>query len=150
RRILICSSEDVGLANPNALLVAQAAYDAVRVLGMPEARILLSEAVIIVSCSPKSNASYLAINKALEDVEKIDTGVVPYHIRNAPAIGMKDLGYSVGYKYPHDFPGHIVKQQYMPDNMVGTVYYEPTDIGYEHKISEYLKWVKDNTSQEEN
>ena len=150
RRILICSSEDVGLANPNALLVAQAAYDAVRVLGMPEARILLSEAVIIVSCSPKSNASYLAINKALEDVEKIDTGVVPYHIRNAPATGMKDLGYSVGYKYPHDFPGHIVKQQYMPDNMVGTVYYEPTDIGYEHKISEYLKWVKDNTSQEEN
>ena len=86
----------------------------------------------------------------MEDVENIDTGVVHYHIRNAPASGMKDLGYSVGYKYPHDFPGHIVKQQYMPDNMVGKVYYEPTDIGYEHKISEYLKWVKDNTSQEEN
>lgn len=145
RRILICSSEDVGLANPNALLVAQAAYDAVRVLGMPEARILLSEACILVASSPKSNASYLAINKALEDVEKIDTGSVPYHIRNAPADGMKELGYSVGYKYPHDFPGHIVKQQYMPDAIKDKVYYEPTDIGYERKISDYLEWVKKNT-----
>ena len=145
RRILICSSEDVGLANPNALLVAQAAYDAVRVLGMPEARILLSEACILVASSPKSNASYLAINKALEDVEKIDTGSVPYHIRNAPADGMKELGYSVGYKYPHDFPGHIVKQQYMPDAIKDKVYYEPTDIGYERKISEYLEWVRKNT-----
>lgn len=145
RRILICSSEDVGLANPNALLVAQAAYDAVRVLGMPEARILLSEACILVASSPKSNASYLAINKALEDVEKIDTGSVPYHIRNAPADGMKELGYSVGYKYPHDYPGHIVKQQYMPDAIKDKVYYEPTDIGYERKISDYLEWVKKNT-----
>lgn len=145
RRILICSSEDVGLANPNALLVAQAAYDAVRVLGMPEARILLSEACILVASSPKSNASYLAINKALEDVEKIDTGSVPYHIRNAPADGMKELGYSVGYKYPHDYPGHIVKQQYMPDVIKDKVYYEPTDIGYERKISDYLEWVKKNT-----
>ncbi len=145
RRILICSSEDVGLANPNALLVAQAAYDAVRVLGMPEARILLSEACILVASSPKSNASYLAINKALEDVEKIDTGSVPYHIRNAPADGMKELGYSVGYKYPHDFPGHIVKQQYMPDAIKDKVYYEPTDIGYERKISDYLEWVRKNT-----
>ena len=145
RRILICSSEDVGLANPNALLVSQAAYDAVRVLGMPEARILLAEACIIVATSPKSNASYLAIDKALADVENKDTGSVPYHIRNAPASGMKDLGYGVGYKYPHDFPGHIVKQQYMPDIMQGTTYYDPTDIGYEKKIKEFIKWVKDNT-----
>lgn len=145
RRILICSSEDVGLANPNALLVAQAAYDAVRVLGMPEARILLAEAAVLVASSPKSNSTYLAIDKALADVEKIDTGTVPYHIRNAPAGGMKDLGYSVGYKYPHDFPGHIVKQQYMPDAIKDNVYYEPTVIGYEKKISEYLRWVDENT-----
>ncbi len=145
RRILICSSEDVGLANPNALLVAQAAYDAVRVLGMPEARILLAEAAVLVASSPKSNSTYLAIDKALADVEKIDTGTVPYHIRNAPAGGMKDLGYSVGYKYPHDFPGHIVKQQYMPDAIKDNVYYEPTEIGYEKKISEYLRWVDENT-----
>ncbi|MBO7426123.1 MAG: replication-associated recombination protein A [Clostridia bacterium] len=145
RRILICSSEDVGLANPNALLVAQAAYDAVRVLGMPEARILLAEAAVLVASSPKSNSTYLAIDKALADVEKIDTGTVPYHIRNAPASGMKDLGYAVGYKYPHDFPGHIVKQQYMPDAIKDNVYYEPTEIGYEKKISEYLRWVDENT-----
>ena len=93
----------------------------------------------------KSNSTYLAIDKALADVEKIDTGTVPYHIRNAPAGGMKDLGYAVGYKYPHDFPGHIVKQQYMPDAIKDRVYYEPTDIGYEKKISEYLRWVDENT-----
>ena len=145
RRILICSSEDVGLANPNALLVAQAAYDAVRVLGMPEARILLAEAAVLVASSPKSNSTYLAIDKALADVENIDTGSVPYHIRNAPANGMKELGYGVGYKYPHDFPGHIVKQQYMPDAVKDKVYYEPTDIGYEKKISDYLNWVQKNT-----
>jgi len=148
RRILICSSEDVGLANPNALLVAQAAYEAVRVLGMPEARIILSEAAIIVASSPKSNSAYLAIDNALSDVENIDTGSVPMHLRNAPAGGMKDLGYSVGYKYPHDFPGHIVKQQYMPDKVRDKVYYEPTDIGYEKKLAEYLKWVAENTDKE--
>ena len=148
RRILICSSEDVGLANPNALLVAQAAYEAVRVLGMPEARIILSEAAIIVASSPKSNSAYLAIDNALSDVENTDTGSVPMHLRNAPAGGMKDLGYSVGYKYPHDFPGHIVKQQYMPDKVRDKVYYEPTDIGYEKKLAEYLKWVAENTDKE--
>ena len=142
---MICASEDVGMANPNALLVAVAAYECARAVGMPEARIPLAEAAITVATSPKSNASYLAINKALEDVEKIDTGSVPYHIRNAPADGMKELGYSVGYKYPHDFPGHIVKQQYMPDAIKDKVYYEPTDIGYERKISDYLEWVRKNT-----
>lgn len=145
RRILICASEDVGLANPNALLVAQAAYESVRVLGMPEARIILAEAVVIVASSPKSNSAYLAIDKALADVENTDTGSVPYHIRNAPASGMKDLGYAQGYKYPHDYPGHIVKQQYMPDAIKDKVYYEPGTLGYEKKITEYLNWVKDNT-----
>lgn len=143
RRIIICAAEDVGLANPNALLIANAAYQGIMQVGMPEARILLSEACIIVASSPKSNASYLAIDKALADVENKDTGSVPLHLRNAPAEGMKDLGYSIGYIYPHDYPGHMAKQQYMPDKMLGTTYYEPTDIGYEKKIAEYLKIVKD-------
>jgi len=138
RRILICASEDVGMANPNALLVAMAAYQGIMAVGMPEARILLSEAAVMVATSPKSNASYLAIDKALADVENRRTGSVPMHIRNAPAQGMADLGYSVGYKYPHDFPGHVVKQQYLPDDMAGTVYYEPGENGYERKVREFL------------
>ena len=149
RRILICACEDVGLANPNAILVADAAYHACASVGMPEARIPLAEACIMVATSPKSNSAYLAIDKALEDARNEDTGSVPMHLRNAPVTGMKDLGYSVGYKYPHDFPGHITSQQYMPDKMVGTVYYEPTDIGYEKKIDEYLKYVKKMTEKEE-
>ena len=123
RRIVICSSEDVGMANPNALVVANSAMQAVHYIGMPEARILLAEAAVYVAESKKSNASYLAINKALEDVSTKDTGEVPMHIRNAPAKGMEELGYHQGYKYPHDYPGHIVEQQYLPDQMVGTKYY---------------------------
>ena len=123
RRIVICSSEDVGMANPNALVVANSAMQAVHYIGMPEARILLAEAAVYVAESKKSNASYLAINKALEDVSTKDTGEVPMHIRNAPAKGMEELGYHQGYKYPHDYPGHIVEQQYLPDKMVGTKYY---------------------------
>ena len=142
RRIMICAAEDVGLANPNALLVAVAAYQQAMAVGMPEARIALSEACIMVASSPKSNAAYLAVDKALDDVRNKDTGTVPMHLRNAPVEGMKDLGYKVGYKYPHDYPHHITDQQYMPDAMKDTVYYEPTTIGYEKKISEYLDFVK--------
>ena len=123
RRIVICASEDVGLANPNALVVANATMQAVHMVGMPEARILLSEAAIYVANSKKSNASYLAINKALEDVSNKDTGTIPMHIRNAPVEEMKKLGYHEGYLYPHDFPGHWVEQQYLPDKMLGTKYY---------------------------
>ena len=124
RRIVICASEDVGMANPNALVVATSAMNAVHMVGMPEARIILSEAAIYVATSKKSNASYLAINKALEDVKSKDTGEVPMHIRNAPAEGMKEFGYHDGYKYPHDYPGHFVEQQYLPDKMLGTKYYK--------------------------
>ena len=123
RRIVICASEDVGLANPQALVVANSAMQAVHMVGMPEARIILSEAAIYVALSKKSNASYLAINKALEDVKNKETGEVPMHLRNAPIEDMKNLGYSNGYLYPHDFPGHYVEQQYLPDEMVGTKYY---------------------------
>ncbi len=127
RRIVICASEDVGLANPNALVVANSAMQAVHMVGMPEARIILAEAAVYVANSKKSNATYLGIDKALEDVSSKDTGIIPMHIRNAPAEGMKNLGYSVGYKYPHDFPGHYVEQQYLPDKMLGTKYYVPDE-----------------------
>ena len=123
RRIVIAASEEVGLANPNALVVATSAMEAVHMVGMPEARIILSQAALYVANSKKSNASYLAINKALEDVSSKDTGEVPMHIRNAPIEGMKKDGYGVGYKYPHDYPGHYVEQQYLPDKMVGTKYF---------------------------
>lgn len=123
RRIVICSAEDVGMANPNALVVATSAMEAVRMVGMPEARIILSEAAIYVALSKKSNAAYLAINKALEDVKNKNTGSIPMHIRNAPLDGMEQFGYGNGYKYPHNFPGHWCEQQYLPDAMLGTKYY---------------------------
>ena len=122
RRIVICASEDVGLADPNALVVATSAMQAVNMVGMPEARIILSEAAIYVALAKKSNASYLGIDKALSDVGYKDTGDIPMHIRNAPAEGTKEFGYHEGYKYPHDYPGHWVEQQYLPDKMVGTKY----------------------------
>ena len=123
RRIVICASEDVGMANPQALVVATAAMQAVNMVGMPEARIILAEATVYVATSKKSNASYLAINKALEDVENKDTGTIPMHIRNAPVEQMKNFGYHQGYLYPHDFPNHYVEHQYLPDEMVGTKYF---------------------------
>ncbi len=128
RRIVICASEDVGMANPNALVVATNAMQAVHMIGMPEARIILSEAAVYVATSKKSNATYLGINKALEDVQTKDTGEIPMHIRNAPIEKMKELGYHEGYLYPHDFPGHYVEQQYLPDKMLGTKYYNPDNI----------------------
>ncbi len=124
RRIVICASEDVGLANPNALVVANSAMQAVHMVGMPEARIILAEAAVYVANSPKSNSTYLGIDRALQDVKNKETGEVPMHLRNAPVQGMQDLGYSQGYLYPHDFPGHYVEQQYLPDVMKGTKYYE--------------------------
>ena len=123
RRIVIAASEDVGLANPNALVVATSAMQAVASVGMPEARIILAEAALYVAISKKSNCSYLAIDKALKDVSSQDTGEIPMHIRNAPASGMSQFGYGVGYKYPHDYPNHMVEQQYLPDKMLGTKYF---------------------------
>ncbi len=124
RRMVILSAEDVGLANPQALVVATSAMQAVTMVGMPEARIILSEAAVYLAKSKKSNSTYLAIDEALQDVSSKDTGTIPMHIRNAPAEGMKDFGYGQGYKYPHDFPGHVVEQQYLPDKMLGTRYYK--------------------------
>lgn len=138
RRIIICASEDVGMANPTALQVAVAAAEAVRMVGMPEARIILAHAAIMVATSPKSNSCYMTIEQALHDVEKRPTGEVPMHLRNAPVKGMAELGYGQGYKYAHDYPGNIVQQDYLPDEMAGTIYYKPTANGYENKIKEWL------------
>ena len=123
RRIVIAASEDVGLADPQALVIATSAMQAVHMVGMPEARIILAEAAVYVANCKKSNATYMGINKALEDVANKDTGEIPMHIRNAPVEKMKELGYHEGYLYPHDFPGHYVEQQYLPDKMLGTKYY---------------------------
>ena len=123
RRIVICASEDVGLADPQALVIATSAMQADNMIGMPEARIILAEAAVYVANCKKSNATYLGINKALEDVANSDTGEIPMHIRNAPIEKMRELGYNEGYLYPHDYPGHWVEQQYLPDKMVGTKYY---------------------------
>ncbi len=141
RRIIICASEDVGMANPTALQVAVAAAQAVKMIGMPESRIILAHAAVTVACSPKSNSAYMAINKALSDVESKNTGSVPMHLRNAAAKGMEQLGYGIGYKYAHDYKNNIVKQEFFPEEMKGTIYYNPTQNGYEARIKEWLeKW----------
>src|SRR5574344_2118625 len=127
RRIVIAAAEDVGMANPNALVVANAAMQAVHVIGMPESRIILSEAAIYVAKSKKSNSAYLAIDSALKDIEEIEVGEIPLYLRNAPAQGMEKEGYGVGYKYPHDYPNHWVEQQYLPDKMLGTDYFVPDE-----------------------
>ncbi len=123
RRIVIAAAEDVGLANPNALVVATSAMQAVSMVGMPESRIILAEAAVYVSESKKSNATYLGIDRALEDVKNKDTGTIPMHIRNSVAQGMEQFGYGNGYKYPHDYPNHVVEQQYLPNKILGTKYF---------------------------
>ena len=127
RRILICASEDVGLANQSMLTLSMSAYEAVKVIGMPEARIILAQVAIAVAKSAKSNACYTAINKALKDIKENDIGQIPFHLRNASVDGLEDLGYSIGYKYPHNYPGNYVEQNYMPENFQGKIYYEPSD-----------------------
>jgi putative ATPase len=138
RRIVIAASEDVGNADPIAMVVANNAAQSVRFVGMPEARIILAQAAIYVATAPKSNASYMAINKALEDIEKKDIGSVPPHLRDQHYSGAKKLGAGEGYLYPHAYEGNYVKQQYLPDNLVGTSYYNAFDNGYEKKIKERL------------
>lgn len=132
RRIVIAASEDVGLANNEALIVATSAMQAVHQIGMPEARIILSHAALCVANSKKSNSAYLAINAAIDDVESIDTGTIPMHIRNAPIVDMKQEGYGVGYKYPHDYEGGWVEQQYLPNAIKDKTYYIPKN--WENKI----------------
>ena len=142
RRVVICASEDVGNADPHALQVAVAAMEAVNFIGMPEGRIPLAQAVSYVACAPKSNAAYLGIDKALSDVRNIRIKTVPPHLKDAHYSGSKELGHGIGYKYAHDYPNHYVEQQYLPDELVGTVYYAPTENGVERRIKEYLRRLK--------
>jgi len=142
RRIIIAAAEDVGLANPRALEVAVAAAEAVRMIGMPEARIILSEAALMVTLSPKSNSSYIGIDKALADVQNKDIGKVPLHLRCTHYKGAKELGHGKDYKYPHGYPGHHVKQQYLPKELQGAEYYIPTEQGTEKNIKNYYDFVK--------
>lgn len=141
RRLVICAAEDVGLANPQILTICMSAWDAVRAVGMPEARIILSMAVVLVATSPKSNSAYLAIDDALSDVRKGKIGEVPFHLRNAPAEGMADLSYGEGYLYSHDYPLHVSKQEYLPEVLQGKVYYVPGDLGYEKQIQTWLEKI---------
>ncbi len=140
RRIVICASEDVGMANPQALILAVSAWQAVHAVGMPEARIILAQACVTVAVSPKSNSSYKAMDLALKTVKEGQAVQVPLHLRNAPIEDMATkLGYSLGYKYPHDFPGHIVKQDYLPDALKDQIFYEPGDLGAEAKVEAWLR-----------
>ena len=144
RRLCILAAEDVGLANPNALLLADATFRIVHSIGMPEARIPLSECAIYLASSPKSNSAYLAIDKALEAAHKDSSAPVPLYLRNAPTKLMADLGYSDGYKYAHDYQGHFADQEYLPESVSGTVFYEPQTNRHEDAFRAYLEncWPK--------
>lgn len=144
RRLCISAAEDVGLANPNALLLAEACYRVVHQIGMPEARIPLSEAAIYLASSPKSNSAYMAIGKALEASAADKSAPVPLYLRNAPTKLMEELGYADGYKYAHDFPGHFVDLEFLPKGLEGTVFYEPARNPQEDRLKAYLEacWPK--------
>lgn len=142
RRIMICASEDVGNADPMALVVATSAAQAIERIGMPEAQIILSQAVTYVACAPKSNAAYGAIDAAMRAVKNNVTPPVPAHLQDAHYKGAEKLGHGLGYKYAHDYPNHYVEQQYLPDALVGTKFYKPTEMGYEAKIREHFSKIK--------
>ena len=144
RRLCILAAEDIGLANPNALLLADATFRIVHSIGMPEARIPLSECAIYLASSPKSNSAYLAIDRALEAAHKDSSAPVPLYLRNAPTKLMADLGYSDGYKYAHDYQGHFADQEYLPESVSGTVFYEPQTNRHEDAFRAYLEncWPK--------
>lgn len=142
RRLVILAAEDIGLANPNALLLANATFDALSKIGWPEGRIILSECTIYLATSPKSNSAYLAIDSALETVRKTGNLPVPLHLRNAPTKLMKDLGYHEGYKYAHDFENHFVSQQYLPDALSGARFWNPADNPSESKMDARMSSIR--------
>lgn len=148
RRIMICASEDVGNADPNAICVATACAQAVERVGMPEAQIILAHAAIYVACAPKSNSIVNAIDAAMGTVAHEETGQVPPHLRDAHYSGSKLLGH-VGYKYAHDYPNHYVEQQYLPDELLGRNFYEPSDNGYEQNIQAYFERIKKGSHQDD-
>ena len=141
RRIMICASEDVGNADPQALTVAVSAAQAVERVGMPEAQIILSQAVLYVATAPKSNSAVNAISAAMENVRNYKT-TVPAHLRDGHYQGAKKLGRGIGYQYAHDYPNHYVRQQYLPDEILGTRFYEPGDNGKEKEIKAWMNFIK--------
>ena len=143
RRLIISASEDIGLANPNAMLLANSAFEAVEKIGWPEGRIPLAEATVYLACSPKSNSAYLGINKAMQIVDETGTLPVPLHLRNAPTKLMKDIGYGADYKYPHDYSGHYVRQQYMPDELKNIRIWQCQNNGTENKLHDYMQSLKE-------
>ncbi len=147
RRIMICASEDVGNADPMAMVVAASAASEVERVGMPESQLILSQAAIYVACAPKSNSATNAIYKAMDVVKNTMTDVEPAYLQDAHYGGSAKLGRGIGYKYPHDFPGHYVKQQYLPDSVEGTVFYEPSDQGREVEIKKRLDSLRDPKSK---
>jgi len=147
RRIMICASEDVGMADPNAITVAVSASLAVERVGMPEARIPLAEAAVYVATAPKSNASYLAVDEAMEEVRKTGNLPVPPHLQDSSYKGAKKLGRGIGYQYAHDFPNHYVKQQYLPYELSGREFFRPGGNGYEVKIKEHMKRIRESCSE---
>ncbi|MEZ0535810.1 replication-associated recombination protein A [Caldicellulosiruptoraceae bacterium PP1] len=149
RRIMICAAEDVGLADPNALVVASAAAYAADFVGLPEARIILSEAALYIACAPKSNSSIVGIEKALEDVRNIPIKTIPFHLRT-PNLKATDIGHGIGYKYPHDYKNNYIKQQYLPDELINKKYFYPTNNGYEHNIINYLEGLQNENISDEN
>lgn len=149
RRIVIAAAEDVGMADPSALQTAVAAAQAVQLIGMPEGRIVLAEAVVHLATAPKSNAAYLGIDAALADVRAGKAGSVPTHLRDAHYPGAKQLGHGTGYRYAHDAPHGVAAQQYLPDALVGSRYYTPTDRGYERQVSDRLGRIRDILAQDE-
>lgn len=141
RRMVILASEDVGNASPNALVLAEAAFSAVHKIGMPEARIILAQCATYLASSPKSNAAYLGIDKAISEVRNNEQFSVPLHLRNAPTKLMKDIGYGKKYKYAHDYQNHFVEENYLPEELKGKQFYFPTENGQEKKIKEWLKFL---------
>lgn len=150
RRMMILASEDVGLANPNAVLLANATFDAVMKIGWPESRIILSECAIYLANSPKSNTAYMAINNAIQTVSQTGDLPVPLHLRNAPTKLMADLGYHEGYKYAHDYQGNYVKQQYLPDSLEGTHFWVPGNNPSEAKMTQRLHDLNSHPDQKKN
>lgn len=144
RRIMICASEDVGNADPNALAVAVSAAQAVERVGMPEAQIILAQAVTYIASAPKSNASCMAVFQAMDTVRNTKTAPIPVHLQDAHYKGAGKLGHGEGYLYAHDYPNHYVKQQYLPDGLTECHFYEPTENGYEKKIREHLQFLREN------
>lgn len=142
RRIMICAAEDVGNADPQALQVAVAAAQAVERIGMPESQIILAEATNYVACAPKSNASYLSIDAAMHMVASGQTPPIPVHLQDSHYKSAGKLGHGIGYQYAHDFKNHYVAQQYLPDALAGTRFYEPTDMGYEKQIRDHLEKIR--------